>query len=311
MEDEVRVAVIVGPTATGKSKVAVEVASRLGGEIISADSMQVYRGMDIGTAKLRPEDMYGSNGRYVPHHLIDIRNPDETFSVYEFKRLAEQAIAEITERGNLPLVVGGTGLYIKALLYGYELPENLGWTELREKFRAWPERELFERLKEVDPEAAGRIHPHDKKRLIRALEVYYRTGERMKREARKPPYRVAQAGLIMPRETLYARIEARIEDMVARGLVQEVKELLDAGYSPDLPSMQGLGYRQVAAYLRGQITWEEAVRLIKRDTRRYAKRQITWFKQDKSIKWFLVERELEIVDKITDYIGRTLGIIVE
>lgn len=282
--------VILGPTACGKTALSLSVAEHFGCEIISADSMQIYCGMDIGTAKLPPGERRG-----IPHHLIDIIPPAQPFSVADFRTLAIQTAEEIIGRQKLPLLVGGTGLYIDSLFNSYNFSAHAGVDRgLRQKLQAEYAADqgltLHRKLRSVDPEAAARVHPHDAHRLIRALEVYYATGSTissLRRQAMPAPrYRPLMIGLNMEREALYHRIELRVEQMLADGLVAEVAALLGSGLSRDANSMQGLGYRQIAAYLAGECTLPEAVERIKRDTRRYAKRQLTWFKRDARINWF-------------------------
>ncbi|MCL6518529.1 MAG: tRNA (adenosine(37)-N6)-dimethylallyltransferase MiaA [Armatimonadetes bacterium] len=284
---------IVGPTATGKTAVGIELAKRLDGEIISADSMAVYKLMNIGTAKPTPEELGG-----VRIHLVDVVWPDEEFSVAEFKRLAEEAIADILSRGRMPLVVGGTGLYIKALTGGLSIPSIGPNRMLREQLKAEAEQYgneyLLERLRAIDPITASRLHPNDLKRIIRALEVYVISGMPISHfhgvgGEYKALYDFKLFGLTMSRPTLYARIEERVEEQIRAGLIEEVRSLLEKNYSPDLPSMKGLGYKQIAGYLRGAYDLETAIKLLKRDTRRFAKRQFTWFRADKSIHWIDVE----------------------
>jgi len=285
-----KIIVILGPTATGKSSLAVEVAEEFGGEIISADSVQVYRYMDIGTAKPPPEVR-----ERIPHHLIDVVDPDEGFSAGLFRKLAEEAIAEIGKEGRMPIVAGGTGLYIKALISG--LIEGVEGDEvirrrLSEEARAPGGGErLYLRLREVDPASAERIHPHDIYRVIRALEIYEVLGlppSRVRGAHRfsKSPYDVLKIGLIKEREELYKGIDRRVDMMVKEGLREETLRLLSMGYGPELRSMQSIGYRQMVRHIRGEYDLEEAIRLIKRDTRRLAKRQITWFKPDREIRWY-------------------------
>ena len=297
--DGEKLAVLVGPTACGKTAVSVRVAQLLKAEIISGDSMQVYRGLDIGTAKISAAAMGG-----VVHHLLDIRDPGEDFSVADFRTEAADAIRRINEQGRLPLIVGGTGLYIATLLNPYLFPPE---TERDDGFRAhmWQvaleqgDFYLHGRLAEVDSVAAERIHPHDHYRVVRALEVYEQTGRgiseiqaQSKREY-KPTYSTAIAGLTLRRELLYPRIERRIDEMISAGLIEEVKGLLDAGVPENATALRGLGYRHMTAYLRGLCTLEEAVVNLKRDTRRFAKRQYTWFKRDTRIHWFDAEDYFE------------------
>ncbi|TYP48686.1 tRNA (adenosine(37)-N6)-dimethylallyltransferase MiaA [Thermosediminibacter litoriperuensis] len=288
---------IVGPTAVGKTEIAIEVALRLSGEIISADSMQIYRYMDIGTAKPAPHERKG-----VPHHMIDIIDPDEDFSVADFQAMAKGCIGDIYARGKLPILSGGTGLYVNAVCYNYtfcnfEKDEDLR-LQLRSEAEKYGNEFLYDKLKQVDPKAAEKIHPNNLRRIIRALEVYIKTGvpfsyfeELTKKQ--ESPYDLLIFGLTRPREELYERINKRVLLMIEKGFVDEVKRLLEMGYSKDLNSMQGLGYRQIIDYLEGRTTFEEAIYLISRDTRRYAKRQYTWFRKDKNIIWLDVSREGE------------------
>ena len=268
----------------------MEVAEEFGGEIISADSVQVYRYMDIGTAKPPPEVR-----RRVPHHLIDVVDPDEGFSAGLFRKLAQEAIADIGRKGKMPLVVGGTGLYIKALISG--LIEGVEGNEeirrrLAEEAKASGGAErLYRRLKEVDPASAEQIHPHDIYRVIRALEIYEMLGlppSRVRGDHRfsESPYDVLKIGLIKEREELYQGIDRRVDMMVKEGLKEETLRLLSMGYGPELRSMQSIGYRQMVRHIGGKYDLEEAIRLIKRDTRRLARKQIIWFRPDREIRWY-------------------------
>jgi len=280
---------IVGPTAAGKSEVGLLLAEALAGEIVSADSMQVYRGMDIGTAKPSPEER-----ARVRHHLIDIIDPDTPFSVADYRARADAALAAIWEEGRLPLLVGGSGLYVRALIDELSFPLAPPNAELRRRLAQQAREEgvgaLHARLATIDPEAAVRIHPNDAKRIIRALEVHALTGQPISRlqsldrrfQAR---YNTRQFGLTRPRPELYRRIEERVDRMLAAGLVEEVKTLLARGCTADLVAMKGLGYAQIAEHLRGACSLEEAVARLKRDTRRFAKRQLTWFRRDPRIVW--------------------------
>lgn len=280
--------VILGPTAAGKTEVAIETALRFHGEIISGDSMQVYRGMDIGTAKPTMEERRG-----VPHHLIDILDPDQAFSVADFQARVEALIPEIAARGKLPILAGGTGLYLRAVTTEYTFTETHTDWDLRRRLAEEADRlgeeSLHRRLAEVDPIAASKIHPNDRRRVIRALEVYYQTGEPISSlqtaEAGKSKWDLLLIGLTMDRDLLYRRIEQRVDRMVEDGLVEEVRHLLLSGHSRDLFSMQSLGYREIASYLKGEIPLEEAIALVKRNTRRFAKRQMTWFRRDEGIVW--------------------------
>lgn len=279
---------VVGPTATGKTDVGILLAEALGGEIISADCMAVYRGMDIGTAKPTPEQQ-----RRVRFHLIDVCDPDEPFSVARFQQMALEAIRQIRLRGALPLVVGGTGLYVKALLDGFHIPPAAANQALRQQLWQEAKRQgsaaLHARLQEVDPLAASRIHPNDAVRIIRALEVYQVTGRPISEWQRcQPPPEVGKArrfGLTMPRDMLYRRINERVERMVAQGWLDEVRRLLEAKYDPHLPAMRSLGYGELIQVIQGRLELSEAIALIQRETRRFAKRQLTWFRADKHIEW--------------------------
>ncbi len=297
-----RLLAIVGPTATGKSGVGILVAQAIGGEIVSADSMQVYRGMDIGTAKPTAEQR-----ARVPHHLIDVIDPDESFSVADYRDRADAALKDIWQRGKQPLLVGGSGLYVRAVLYEMDFlapPDPDLRRQFAEEARSKGLATLYERLSNADPAAAARIHPNDEKRIIRALEVAKSRGieesESRELDERKlsekvdqrwaSRYNTRQFGLALPRDEMYRRIEARVDAMIAAGLVGEVRGLIERGYGPDLVSMKGLGYAQIARYLRGEMTLEDAVARLKRDTRRFAKRQLTWFRADPSIEWIDVDQ---------------------
>ena len=285
------VLVIVGPTGSGKTETAVLAALALGGEIVTADSMQVYRGMDIGTAKPTSDEQQG-----VPHHLIDVVNPDEEFSAVEYVALADRVIAEIAGRGHVPIISGGTGFYINALIDRWEFPPQPADYRLREQFKEMAEREgpeaLLERLRAVDPVSAERLHPNDVKRVIRALEVHALTGRPLSSYDYKPgegarpgPYHALIYGLMLPREVLNERLEKRVHAQLEAGLLEEVRRLYDTGYGPELPAMKGITYRQLVGYLRGDYDFATAVELMVRDNRRYAKRQFTWFKADPRIRW--------------------------
>ncbi len=279
---------VVGPTATGKTDVGMLLAEALGAEIISADCMAVYRGMDVGTAKPTPEQQ-----RRVRFHLIDVCNPDEPFSVARFQQMALEAIRHIRQRGALPLVVGGTGLYVKALLDGFHIPpapaDEMFRQQLWQRVSRLGSAALHAQLQQVDPQAASRIHPHDAVRIIRALEVYHLTGRPISAwQQRQPPAevgRVRRFGLTLPRDLLYRRINERVERMIAQGWLDEVRRLLEAGYDPHLPAMRSLGYAQLVQVAQGKLPLQEAIALIQRETRRFAKRQLTWFRADKQIEW--------------------------
>ncbi|MFZ5824373.1 MAG: tRNA (adenosine(37)-N6)-dimethylallyltransferase MiaA [Bacillota bacterium] len=280
--------VLVGPTAVGKTALSVAVAKRIGAEIISGDSMQVYRGMDIGTAKITPGEMEG-----VPHHLIDVKEPDEEFSVAEFQQRVDGLVRQIVGRGRLPMLVGGTGLYVRAVVQAYTFTEMEPDPDLRERLRREEALHgpgyLHQRLAAVDPVAAARLHPNDTLRLVRALEVFALTGTPISQtqtaaEA-EPRYDDLMIGLTMDRERLYHRIDQRVDAMLEAGWLTETQALLER-YGPHPKAMEGLGYRELVLYLRGLLTWPETVALIKRNTRRFAKRQFTWFRRDRRIHWF-------------------------
>ncbi len=285
------VVTIVGPTAVGKTAVSLLLARELNGEIVSADSRQVYRGMDIGTAKIAPDEMAG-----IPHHLIDIRRPDEGISLGEYKKLADAAIDDVMARGRLPMLVGGTGQYVRAVVEGWQIPEVAPQPELRRALEAQAEREgkeaVFARLQALDPVSAQTIDYRNLRRVIRAIEVCIVTGQPFSALQTKqpPPWPIVQIGLTRPRERLYARADARIEVMFAAGWVDEVRELLARGYSPALPSFASLGYREVAAYLAGDYDLEEAKVRIRRATRNFIRRQYNWFRlTNPAIHWFDLE----------------------
>ena len=280
--------ILTGPTAVGKTALSIMLAKAIGGQIISADSMQVYRYMDIGTAKIKPEETEG-----VPHHLIDVLNPTEDFNVTAFQTMAKQAINEIYSRGRIPIVAGGTGFYIQSLLYdvSFEETEVSSYREeLTAYYEAYGAHALHEELKKVDPVSYEEIHENNVKRVIRALEFYHDTGypisEHNKAQRQKEsPYNFEYFVLNDDREALYRRIEERIDAMIEMGLIEEVQGLLDYGCQPDMVSMQGLGYKEIISYLNGQCSLEEAVYILKRDTRHFAKRQLTWFRREKEVTW--------------------------
>lgn len=309
--------VIIGPTAIGKTSLSVDLALKIDGEIISGDSMQVYRYMDIGTAKIKCEEMLG-----VPHHLINIKNPHDAFSTADFQELARGKIREVSQRGKIPILVGGTGLYIQSVIDPYEFTPQEGVDEYRKELLLFAEQNgneyLHRKLVEVDPEGAQRIHLNDTKRIIRALEYYKFTGKPISGNTRakenlKSIYDLLMFGLIMNRTELYQRINERVDIMMKQGFLEEVENLIERGFTPDLPSMQGLGYKQLCSYLQGEYDFDIAVELIKRDTRRFAKRQLTWFRRDPRIIWFDLDKNDrdEILFKIVAIIGRTIKINVE
>ncbi|HBA62893.1 MAG TPA: tRNA (adenosine(37)-N6)-dimethylallyltransferase MiaA [Lachnospiraceae bacterium] len=281
--------ILTGPTAAGKTKASIGLAKSLGGEIISADSMQVYRGMDIGSAKISTSEMEG-----IPHHLIDVLEPEEEFNVVRFQQLARAALEEIYAHGHIPIVVGGTGFYIQALLYDIDFTEHESDPAYRKELEDFAEEHgaeaLHALLAERDPKAAQEIHANNIKRVIRALEFYHQTGmliskHNERERAKTSPYQFIYFVLTDDRELLYHRIEERIDQMLADGLIEEVQKLQERGCTRDMVSMQGLGYKEILAYLEGECTLEEAVYTLKRDTRHFAKRQLTWFRRERDVIW--------------------------
>lgn len=290
--------ILTGPTAVGKTALSIALAKAINGEIVSADSMQVYRHMDIGSAKITETEMAG-----VPHHLIDVLEPTEGFNVVIFQKLAKEALEKIYERGRIPILTGGTGFYIQAVLYDIDFTENDEDASLRKELAKTAEREgpevLYEKLKAVDPEACESIHAHNVKRVIRALEFYEKTGQRISKhnETQRQnvsPYRFAYFVLNDDREKIYKKIDLRVDQMMAAGLVGEVQTLKEMGCTKDMVSMQGLGYKEILQYLDGELPLEEAVYRIKRDTRHFAKRQLTWFRREKDVIWL----EKQDIDQI-------------
>ncbi|NLK51922.1 MAG: tRNA (adenosine(37)-N6)-dimethylallyltransferase MiaA [Syntrophomonadaceae bacterium] len=310
--------IIVGPTSVGKSKVAIEVAKKLKGEIISGDSVQVYRGLDIGTAKVSPLEQ-----QIIPHHLIDFVDPKTSFSVADFRKHAQQVIQEIYQRGRIPILVGGTGLYIRAVVDPYEFVEVKTDLKLREALQAEAQQvgsqEMHRRLALIDPQAARKIHPGDTRRIIRALEVYNLTGQPISHfhhlETNQAPlYQAVWIGLTLKREKLYQKIETRVDQMIQDGLVGEVKGLLATGVKPESNAMQALGYKEIIPFLQDEYDLNTAIELIKRNTRRFAKRQLTWFRRDQRIQWIDVEKYPtleELIQKICQIICRTIHLNVE
>lgn len=312
MGNKEKLAVIVGPTAVGKTKVSVDVAKKLRGEIISGDSMQIYRGMDIGTAKIKKEEMQG-----IPHHLIDIKDPEESFSVAEFQRIVREKISEISRRGRLPMIVGGTGLYIQSVLYDYRFTGkgNTGRLrkELQERLRREGTEKLYRELSGIDPDSAIKIHPNDGRRIIRALEIYYSTGvtmtEHLRKQRNELRYDAAVVGLTMDRERLYRRIDERVDRMIEAGLLEEARRFYDRGLR-GCQSIQAIGYKELYAYFDGTLSLAEAIALLKKNTRNYAKRQYTWFKNKMDVQWFDVEAYPYgvLIEKITEHIAGKLKI---
>ena len=281
--------VLTGPTAVGKTALSIRLAGALKGEIISADSMQVYRHMDIGSAKVTKDEMEG-----VPHHLIDVLEPEEEFNVAVFQQMAKKALEEIYSRGNIPIVAGGTGFYIQALLYDIHFEDDTGEgplrKELRDLARQRGEAYLRDHLEKNDPVSARLIHPNNVKRVIRAIEYYRQTGEPIsghneRERKRLSPYHFLYYVMHMDRAVLYERINRRVDQMLEAGLVEEVRALKERGVRRGMTSMQGIGYKEILDYLDGVCTLEEAVYILKRDTRHFAKRQLTWFKRERDVRW--------------------------
>ena len=304
-----KLVIIGGATASGKTSISIELAKKINGEIISADSMQVYKGLDIGTAKITKDEMQGIN-----HFLIDEFEPDEDFNIVVFKNKADEYINEIYARNHIPMVVGGTGFYIHALAYDTKFNEEES-SELRKEL----EKEydnlgadyMYQKLVLLDEESAKIIHKNNKKRLIRALEYVLATGEKIsthnsKQRKKESPYELYFYVLNMNRELLYKRIDLRVDKMINAGLIDEVKGLLDKGYNKELVSMQGLGYKEIISYLNNEISLEEAIYILKRDTRHFAKRQLTWFRREKDCKWIDMDK-FSNVDEIVEYIKEDIS----
>lgn len=285
-----KILVIVGPTASGKTRMAVELAQRHNGEVISADSMQIYRTMDIGTAKPTKEEMGG-----IPHHMIDVADPEEDFSVARYVEMAARCVDDVLERGKLPIVAGGTGLYIDSLLSGRTFapfsPDSALRGELERELAEKGGQAMLEALAQVDPEAAQRLHPNDHKRIVRALEVYRSTGKTITQHNREtqaipPRYNALTIGLaFQDRQAMWRRIDQRVDEMVAAGLEDEVRRLLTSGISPKCTAMQAIGYKEFTQALSGEMTWQEATDVVKLRSRQYAKRQLTWFGRNPNTRW--------------------------
>ena len=281
--------VLTGPTAVGKTSLSIALARAVEGEIIYADSMQVYKHMDIGSAKIKKEEMEG-----IPHYLIDVLEPDEEFHVVRFQEMAQEAMKEIYSKGKIPILTGGTGFYIQAVVKDIDFSQDTEKSSVRERLENLAQEKggeyLHELLAQRDPESAEKIHPNNIKRVIRALEYYELTGEKIslhnEREGEKvSPYNTAYFVLNDHRERLYEKIDRRVDQMLDEGLVEEVRRLAQMGYTRDMVSMQGLGYKEILAYLEGEYSLEEAVYVLKRDTRHFAKRQLTWFRREKDVIW--------------------------
>lgn len=299
-----KIIVIVGPTAVGKTHVSVELARKLSTEVISADSMQIYKGMDVGTAKITEEEKHG-----IIHHMIDIVNPDEDYSVSEFKKDSEAIIDNLLLKNKIPVIVGGSGLYVNSLIYDLDFGNAKSNEKLREYYTYYHkehgEDALYDKLMKIDPVSAEKIHKNNVKRVIRALEVYDITGKKfselntdIRKESNK--YDFILIGLSMERKILYERINQRVDEMLSNGLVGEVRKLIESGYDKNLVSMRGIGYKEIIDYLEGNMDLEEASYILKRNTRRFAKRQYTWFLKDKNVKWFSMDNLDEIDNTIKD-----------
>lgn len=297
--------ILTGPTAVGKTKLSVELAKRVNGEIISADSMQVYRGMDIGSAKVTKDEMQG-----VPHYLIDEFDPEEEFHVVKFQEYAKRYIREIRDKGKIPILVGGTGFYIQAVLYDIDFTENGSDTAYREKLQQTADEQgaavLHDMLRQIDPASAEAIHENNVKRVIRALEYYHETGERIsehneEERQKESPYQFAYFVLNDERSEIYRRIDLRVDQMIEQGLLDEVRALQEQGCTRDMVSMQGLGYKEMLDYLSGTLPFEEAVRILKRDTRHFAKRQLTWFRRERDVIWVDKNKFHSDTEKILEY----------
>ncbi|WP_210363916.1 tRNA (adenosine(37)-N6)-dimethylallyltransferase MiaA [Bacillus sp. REN3] len=302
MEKKQKLIVLIGPTAVGKTSLSIELAKRFNAEIISGDSMQIYKGMDIGTAKITQEEMEG-----IPHHLLDIKEPEESFSTAEFQELVRAKIEEISTRGRLPMIVGGTGLYIQSAIYDYHFTDSPSDQSFREALERQADEDgpeaLHQTLKEADPESAARIHPNNIRRVIRALEVIHCTGKTASEvQGDQSPellYNTALVGLTMDRELLYERINLRVDRMVEQGLLQEVKHLYDKGLR-DCQSIQAIGYKELYDYFDGNVTLQQAIENLKQNSRRYAKRQLTWFRNKMKVEWFDMSESEDIEKKFAE-----------
>jgi tRNA dimethylallyltransferase len=311
-ENAKQVVVLLGPTAVGKTKLSIELAKNLNAEIISGDSMQIYRSMDIGTAKITEEEMEG-----IPHHLIDIKEPHESFSVAEFQELVRNLISEIHDRGKLAMIVGGTGLYIQSVIYDYQFTDSasdpLYRKELENILKEEGVSQLYDKLKRIDPNSAERIHPNNTRRVIRALEIYQSTGKTMTEylitQESKLLYNVALIGLTMDRDLLYERINKRVDIMMDSGLLDEVSQLYSKGIN-NCQSIQAIGYKELYSYLNKDISLEEATEQLKQNSRRYAKRQLTWFRNKMNVHWFDVSTKAinQTLDEILKYIAGKLRV---
>ena len=309
--------VLTGPTAVGKTSLSISLAKAVNGEIISADSMQVYKKMDIGSAKIRSEEMQG-----IPHYLVDVLEPEEEFHIVKFQQMAKKAMEDIYSRGKIPILVGGTGFYIQAVTKDIDFTEAQQENDYRKELEALAEEKggehLHEMLRKVDPVSADAIHAQNVKRVIRALEFYNQNGSPIsahneEQKQHESPYNLAYFVLNMPRELLYERIDLRVDQMMKEGLLEEVSRLKEEGCHRGMVSMQGLGYKEILAYLDGEYPLEEAVRVLKRDTRHFAKRQLTWFRREQELTWVNKDQFSYQEDQILDYmleICRKKGILL-
>lgn len=309
--------VLTGPTAVGKTSLSISLAKAVNGEIISADSMQVYKKMDIGSAKIRSEEMQG-----IPHYLVDVLEPEEEFHIVKFQQMAKKAMEDIYSRGKIPILVGGTGFYIQAVTKDIDFTEAQQENDYQKELEALAEEKggehLHEMLRKVDPVSADAIHAHNVKRVIRALEFYHQNGSPIsahneEQKQHESPYNLAYFVLNMPRELLYERIDLRVDQMMKEGLLEEVSRLKEEGCHRGMVSMQGLGYKEILAYLDGEYPLEEAVRVLKRDTRHFAKRQLTWFRREQEVTWVNKDQFSYQEDQILDYmleICRKKGILL-
>lgn len=304
MNTKLPLVIIAGPTASGKTKASIQLAKEIDGEIISADSMQVYRHMDIGSAKITEPEMQG-----IPHHLIDVLDPSEAFNVVRFQSMAKDAMADIYGRGKIPIIAGGTGFYIQSVLYDINFTENDSDNEYRLYLEQIAKEQgnetLYEMFQKIDPESAANIHPNNVKRIIRALEYYHLTDQKIsshneEQRLKTSPYNAAYFVLSMDRGKLYERINERVDTMIDKGLLEEVKMLKEMGLTQENISMQGLGYKEILSYLSGETDWEQAVYTIKRDTRHFAKRQLTWFRNRESDAiWISCDPDQKTPEEIT------------
>ncbi|MGM7635751.1 tRNA (adenosine(37)-N6)-dimethylallyltransferase MiaA [Bacillus sp. Hm123] len=311
MQHREKLIVLIGPTAVGKTALSIELAHRFNGEIISGDSMQIYRGMDIGTAKIKEAEMEG-----IPHHLLNIKDPDESFSTAEFQTIVREKIADISSKDKLPMIVGGTGLYIQSVIYDYHFSDKGKDDQLRldleKEADSRGKQALYDELLSVDPEAASHIHPNNVRRVIRALEIYRTTGKKMSEyQAEQQPdllYDIVIIGLTIDRALLYERINDRIDQMMDEGLLEEVKGLWDKGIREG-QAVQAIGYKELFSYFRNEVTLEEAIEQLKQNSRRYAKRQLTWFRNKMNVHWFDLSEEesrSKKINEISDFIAGKL-----